>query len=276
MGIPTNRYSKIMNKHPREICLLRSFPCAWGKCAFCDYIEDNGKDGVLMAQLNRQVLGQVTGEFGVLEVINSGSCFELPKETLEDIDKVIQTKDLKQLFFESHWMYRGQVADFRRRMGAPVVFKIGVETFDYDFRQKVLNKHADFKEPGEVAEYFDSPCLMVGIKGQTREMKALPEKKAELKRLYGREPGRFTLLVKEEYLSSARDYQAMEQLVREAAPAWMEAKLVPLRPCIQLGDYTYLGINSRLGQYRPLKLDGLSAIPFTVIGGSGQEGGDGI
>ena len=98
MGIPTNRYSKIMNKHPREICLLRSFPCAWGKCAFCDYIEDNGKDGVLMAQMNRQVLGQVTGEFGVLEVINSGSCFELPKETFEDIDKVIETKDLKQLF----------------------------------------------------------------------------------------------------------------------------------------------------------------------------------
>ncbi len=170
MGIPTSRYSKITDKHPREICLLRSFPCAWGKCSFCDYIEDNGRDGVNMAQLNRQVLGQVTGEFGVLEVINSGSCFELPKETLEDIDKVIQTKDLKQLFFESHWMYRGQVADFRRRMGAPVVFKIGVETFDYDFRQKVLNKHADFKEPEEVAEYFDSPCLMVGIKGQTREM----------------------------------------------------------------------------------------------------------
>ncbi|NBH32465.1 radical SAM protein [Clostridiaceae bacterium] len=170
MGIPTNRYSKITDKHPREICLLRSFPCAWGKCSFCDYIEDNGKDGVLMAQMNRQVLGQVTGEFGVLEVINSGSCFELPRETFEDIDKVIETKDLKQLFFESHWMYRGQVADLRQRMGVPIIFKIGVETFDYDFRQKVLNKHADFKEPCEVAEYFDSPCLMVGIKGQTKEM----------------------------------------------------------------------------------------------------------
>ena len=33
-----------------------------------------------------------------------------------------------------------------------------------------MNKHADFKEPEEVAAYFDSPCLMVGIKGQTREM----------------------------------------------------------------------------------------------------------
>jgi phage tail-like protein len=128
----------------------------------------------------------------------------------------------------------------------------------------------------ELVELYTGEKPLIVEEWQTREMKALPEKKAELKRLYGREPGRFTLLVKEEYLSSARDYQAMEQLVREAAPAWMEAKLVPLRPCIQLGDYTYLGINSRLGQYRPLKLDGLSAIPFTVIGGSGQEGGDGI
>ena len=33
-----------------------------------------------------------------------------------------------------------------------------------------MNKHADFKTPEEVAAYFDSPCLMVGIQGQTKEM----------------------------------------------------------------------------------------------------------
>ena len=32
------------------------------------------------------------------------------------------------------------------------------------------NKNADFKTPEEVAEYFDSPCIMVGIQGQTKEM----------------------------------------------------------------------------------------------------------
>ena len=52
----------------------------------------------------------------------------------------------------------------------PITFKIGVETFDNDFREQVLKKHADFTDPKEVAEYFDSPCLMVGIQGQTREM----------------------------------------------------------------------------------------------------------
>ena len=170
MGIPTERYSRITDKNPREICLLRGFPCAWGKCSFCDYIEDNGRDGQEMAALNAQVLGQVTGQLGVLEVINSGSCFELPGETLEDIVRIIREKHIQKLFFESHWMYRKQVPAMRARMPVPIVFKIGVETFDNDFRQRVLNKHADFTTPEEVAEYFDSPCLMVGIQGQTRKM----------------------------------------------------------------------------------------------------------
>ena len=39
-----DRYSKIINKNSREIVLLKAFPCVWGKCSFCDYIDDNGKD----------------------------------------------------------------------------------------------------------------------------------------------------------------------------------------------------------------------------------------
>lgn len=170
MGVPEERYSRITNKNQREICLLRGFPCAWGKCSFCDYIDDNGRDEAAMVSLNRQVLKRVTGEFGVLEVINSGSCFELPKETLKDVEQIVREKNIEKLFFEAHWMYRKHLASMRRQMPVPIVFKIGVETFDNEFRQKVLNKHAGFTAPQEVAEYFDSPCLMVGVKGQTREM----------------------------------------------------------------------------------------------------------
>ncbi len=170
MGVPDKRYSVIVGKNEREICLLRGFPCKWGKCAFCDYIEDNGIDETAMVELNRQVLSQVTGELGALEVINSGSCFELPDETLEDISKILKEKDIRKLFFESHWMYRGRLDQMRRRMGVPLVFKIGVETFDRDFRERVLNKHAGFDGPAQVARYFDSPCLMVGIQGQTKDM----------------------------------------------------------------------------------------------------------
>ena len=67
-------------------------------------------------------------------------------------------------------MYRRRLEDMRKKMQIPIVFKIGVETFDRDFRQRVLNKHADFQDPQEVAQWFDSPCLMVGIQGQTKAM----------------------------------------------------------------------------------------------------------
>ena len=165
-----DRYSKITNKNVREIVLLKAFPCAWGKCAFCDYIDDNSKDEQAMVRLNSEVLKNVTGEFGVLEVIDSASCFELPKATLEEIRNIIREKNISKLFFESHWIYRKKLQQMRDYMGIPVVYKIGIETFDNDFRENVLNKHADFKTPEEVAAYFDSPCLMVGIQGQTKEM----------------------------------------------------------------------------------------------------------
>lgn len=46
------RYNKITNKNPREIVLLKGRPCAWGKCRFCDYIEDNSRDVQEMNALN--------------------------------------------------------------------------------------------------------------------------------------------------------------------------------------------------------------------------------
>ena len=154
------RYSRITNKNQREIVLLKAKPCAWGKCRFCDYIDDNSRNIPEMVRLNREVL----------EVIDSASCFELPEETLGDIKNVVEKCGIKKLFFESHWMYRKRLNEMREYFGIPIVYKIGVETFDNDFRENYLNKHADFEKPEEVAAYFDSPCLMVGIKGQTKEM----------------------------------------------------------------------------------------------------------
>ena len=164
------RYNKITNKNPREIVLLKGKPCAWGKCRFCDYIDDNSRDIDTINDLNYEILSRVTGELGVLEVINSGSCFELPKATLKMIKDIIIEKQIHRLFFEAHWMYRKHLQKMREYMGIPITFKIGVETFDRSFREDYLNKHANFDSPEEVRRYFDSPCLMVGIKGQTKEM----------------------------------------------------------------------------------------------------------
>lgn len=164
------RYNRITQKNPREIVLLKGRPCAWGKCAFCDYISDNSENEDEMNALNARILSKVDGGEGVLEVINSGSCFELPEETLFEIRRILREKNINRLILESHWMYRKRLGQMREFMGVPITFKIGVETFDNDFRETALNKRADFKTPREVAEYFDSPCLMVCVKGQTRAM----------------------------------------------------------------------------------------------------------
>lgn len=165
-----DRYSKINKKTKREIVLLKGFPCIWSKCTFCDYIDDNSKNELEMIDLNKSVLDNVTGEYGILEVINSGSCFELPKETLNYIKTIIIEKNIKHLFLESHWCYRNNVEKMRNFFKIPITFKIGVETFDDDFRNKFLNKNADFKTVENLKKYFDSPCIMVGILGQTKEM----------------------------------------------------------------------------------------------------------
>ena len=165
-----DRYSEITNKNQREIVLLKAFPCKWGKCSFCDYILDNSNDEEEINKLNFEVLENITGKYKVLEVINSGSCFEIPKATLLKIKEIVKEKKIERLFFESHWIYKKKIQQMRDFFDIPITFKIGVETFDYDFRNNYLNKNARFETVEELKEYFDSPCIMVRIKGQTKEM----------------------------------------------------------------------------------------------------------
>ena len=82
----------------------------------------------------------------------------------------IKEKKIEKLFLESHWCYKNKLQEIRDFFEIPIIFKIGVETFDYNFRNVVLNKNARFKSVEELKEYFDSPCMLVGIMGQTKEM----------------------------------------------------------------------------------------------------------
>lgn len=120
--------------------------------------------------MNFEVLDNVKGVYKTLEVINSGSCFELPKETLKKIKEVINKNGIKKIFLESHWCYKNRLQEMRDFFGIEIVFKIGVESFDNDFRNKFLNKNANFKTYEEVKENFQSVCLLVGIKGQNKKM----------------------------------------------------------------------------------------------------------
>lgn len=173
MGI---RYSEGKGRHAREIVLLKSFPCCYGKCSFCNYIEDNSKDEKEINTINEEILQKVTGKYKVLEVINSGSVFEIPKKSLEKIREVIYEKDIDIVYFEVFYSYLPQLESlrtfFNEKRGVEVRYRMGLETFDNDFRKKVYNKNIFIDETivRDLSDKIYSVCLLVGTQGQSPEM----------------------------------------------------------------------------------------------------------
>ena len=166
------RYSVIEDKNPREIVLLRGRGCAWKRCRFCDYHLDASRDEQANLTLNRAVLAQVTGRYGRLEAINSGSFAELDESTIREVERVCREKGIRDLHVESHWIFRKTLPALRERFAAQGVTlhdKIGVETFDADYRERVLDKGIDETDPPKIAADFDDCCLLFGLAGQTAE-----------------------------------------------------------------------------------------------------------
>jgi len=164
------RYSIILNKNPREIALLRGSGCKWKKCRFCDYHKDFNKDENENFLLNKDVLKNVTGKFSNLEIINSGSFIDLDENTINLIIDICKEKKITTIHFECHWLDRQHISQLREtfmKVGVNAKMKIGVETFDVEFRENILRKGIEEEEPIKIAELFDECCLLVGIKGQT-------------------------------------------------------------------------------------------------------------
>lgn len=164
------RYGIITEKNPREIVLLRGSGCRWRRCRFCDYHLDFSRDTEANVQLNRKVLSQVTGLYGCLEVINSGSFSDLDPATIAEIKETCRSKNIRQIHFECHWQDRAAIKGIREEFGAlgvTVKVKIGVETFDALFRECYLDKGIDESDPAKIAADYDECCLLFGIPGQT-------------------------------------------------------------------------------------------------------------
>lgn len=162
------RYSKILEKQQREIVLLRGGGCVYRKCTFCDYHLDKCEDQEANFKLNSQALEQVTGEFGNLEVINSGSVFELDGRTLGLIREICRVKGIRILHFESHYLYRERIPALRQEFsGIELKMKLGLETFDCHLREDVLKKGIRAQDPQIISRDFEEANFLFGITGQT-------------------------------------------------------------------------------------------------------------
>jgi len=150
-GFNPNRYSVIEEKNKREIVMLIGSGCKWGRCKFCDYHLDCDTSEDVCYKLNKSVLENVTGVYSKLEVINSGSFTELDKKTVDLIEQICVEKNIKELHFECHYLYRHAIGDMRKRFAKNnIVLKIkcGVE---------------------DIAKYFDEVCLLQGLDGQNEK-----------------------------------------------------------------------------------------------------------
>lgn len=161
------RYSKITTVMPREFVLLVGTGCRWGKCTFCDYYFDKSINPI---EINREVLSHVTGEFGVLDVIDSGSCFELDEATFKLLKEICDTKGIHTIWFETHYMYRNYLDKLRAYFSNQTLyFRCGAETFDVKMRKKWNKGIKDEVDAKKMAEDFNGICLLVGVEGQTKE-----------------------------------------------------------------------------------------------------------
>ena len=162
-----DRYALIHTKMPREFVLLQGTGCRWKKCTFCDYHDDVSEHPFT---INESVLRQVTGQYGVLDVINSGSALELDVETIALIKEVVKEKQIHTLWFEAHYMYRKKLASFAE-LFAPVQvkFRCGVETFDAGLRDAWKKGIPSSVTPEDVAKYFQGVCLLCCTQGESKE-----------------------------------------------------------------------------------------------------------
>ena len=161
------RYSLITDKMPREFLLLQGTGCRWGKCTFCDYHTDKSNTPF---EINKQVLEQITGKYGVIDIINSGSAMELDSRTIDMIKEIVVTKGIGTIWFEAHYMYRHRLADFAKQFAPAVVkFRCGVESFDPRLRSNWKKGIPSFVTAGDIAKYFKGVCLLCCTVGDTRE-----------------------------------------------------------------------------------------------------------
>ena len=162
-----DRYALIHTKMPREFVLLQGTGCRWKKCTFCDYHDDVSEHPFT---INEPVLRQVTGQYGVLDVINSGSALELDEKTIALIKEVVNEKNIHTLWFEAHYMYRKKLASFAEQFApVQVKFRCGVETFDAGLRDAWKKGIPSSVTPEDVAKYFQGVCLLCCTQGESKE-----------------------------------------------------------------------------------------------------------
>lgn len=161
------RYSLITKKLPREFLLLQGGGCIYKKCVYCDYYHDVSANPF---EINKPIIDKISGATGVLDVINSGSCFELDDKTIDLIRAKAVEKGIHTIWFETHYLYKSKLNEFRAKFpGIQLEFRTGVETFNPKVRNFLKKGIAAQVSAEDIAKDFAGVCLLIGFEGQSRD-----------------------------------------------------------------------------------------------------------
>ena len=144
---------------------------------------------------------------------------------------------------------------------------------DEQLKSLIENGISLYKERGTRQGIIDLLTLYTGEEPyivehhQIADFKKNKEQTELMRKLYGNRPDFFTVLIKEELVDSPWKKKTVMRLVDSFKPAHMDWQLIVVKPYLFVGEYTYVGVNTVLGSYGGLKLDGHSAMSLTVLEG---------
>ena len=84
-------------------------------------------------------------------------------------------------------------------------------------------------------------------------------------RLYRDDPYILMVFVREEAIRSEKERRTLIRIIEDVIPVYIALELVVLKPYMFLDNHTYIGLNSRIGQYRPGRLDGHLSLSFSTL-----------
>lgn len=165
--------------------LLYSSPCMnAGKCKFCSYWKDSFeyKNIIDQSAQNHSIIESVDWNNlnGALAILPSASFCELPSATILELRTKLNQYKLDYFITDFYWEYHKYMTYFWDLFPEEgTIFKVGLETFDNDFR-KYLGKDYDKVTPEQAVKHFNGINLLVGVEGQTKTMVLEDIKKAEI------------------------------------------------------------------------------------------------
>lgn len=115
---------------------------------------------------------------------------------------------------------------------------------------------------------FTGECPYVVEYFQLQEFSKDKDYYDQLLRLYGGDVNTFSVITRDVAVPDTEKYKTLKKMIDEIKPAHMELNLIIIKPYLFLSGHSYLGINSVLGQYGAVALDGRSMLPFLSVGGT--------